>query len=196
MSILLRCSRFVGLAGLTYLVACGFPDQDRARSLSNEDLPVGLRPDSVPASSVPIETERATLWLVDGEALVARRHDVAAPASVESVTAELLEGPDESEQARGLRSALPDPAVVVASDLSRGIATVDLTESFQEISPHDQWLAGGQFVLTLTDLRGVGSVQFTLEGAPVAVPTPTGESSEEPVVRDQYLELTLSSGTS
>jgi spore germination protein GerM len=47
----------------------------------------------------------------------------------------------------------------------------------------------GQFVLTLTDLRGVGSVQFTVDGAPAAVPTPTGESSDEPIFREQFLEL-------
>jgi spore germination protein GerM len=145
---------------------------------------------------VPIETERATLWLVAGETLVASRQDVAAPATVGSVTSELLAGPDEAERERGLRSALPDPTVVVGTELARGMATVELTPSFSEISPQDQLLAVGQLVLTLTDLRGIGSVQFTLDDVPVAVPTPTGESTEQPVFRDQFLELTHEPETS
>jgi spore germination protein GerM len=138
---------------------------------------------------VQIDTERATVWLVDGETLVPSQHEVAAPPSVESVTAELLAGPTDAEAERGLRSALPDPTVVVGTDLSRGVATVELTSTFSEISPQDQLLAVAQFVLTLTDLRGVGSVRFTLGDSPVAVPTPSGESSEEPVFREQFLEL-------
>jgi spore germination protein GerM len=180
----------VGAAG------CGFPVQDEARSLPEDELPVGLQPGATPPSTASVDTEPATIWLVDGDALDAVRHDVAAPASIESVTTQLLIGPSEAEQGRGLRSALPDPDVVSDASLSRGIATVDLTSSFAEISPEDQLLAVGQFVLTLTDLRGVGSVQFTVDGVPAAVPTPTGESTEQAVFREQFLELTAQSPTS
>ena len=184
-----RAWTVVALVTNTWVLGCGFPDQDRARPVSEEELPAGLRPGSVPDSNLPADSERATVWLVDGDTLAATRHDVAAPATVETVTAELLAGPSEADQARGLRSALPDPTVVVGTNLSRGVATVALTPTFVEISPHDQLLAVGQFVMTLTDLRGVGSVQFTLDEAPVAVPTPAGETSEEPVFRDQFVEL-------
>jgi spore germination protein GerM len=105
------------------------------------------------------------------------------------ITADLLLGPTEQEQERGLRSAIPDPAVVNGVTLARGVASVDLTESFGEISPGDQLLAVGQFVLTLTDTRGVGSVQFLLDGEPIVVPVPTGEADEGPIFRDQFLEL-------
>lgn len=178
------------------LSGCGFPDQDSAQRLGDDELPVALRTGSTVAETVPVDTEPATLWLIDDDRLVASRHEVAVPASVDTVTAELLAGPDEQEQERGLRSALPDPAIVVGNGLSRGIATIDLTPSFQEVSPEDQLLAVGQIVLTLTDLRGVGGVQFTLDGAPVAVPTPTGETSEHPVVREQFLALTRPPDTS
>jgi spore germination protein GerM len=187
---------FVGTVLLLCAGGCGFPAQDEARSLPDDELPVGLQPGATPPSTTPVDTEPATIWLVDGDALGAVRHALAAPASIESVTAELLKGPSEAEQARGLRSALPDPNVVSDSSLSRGVVTVDLTSSFAEISPEDQLLAVGQFVLTLTDLRGVGSVQFTVDGVPAAVPTPTGESTEQPAFREQFLELTQRSPTS
>lgn len=169
---------------------CGFPDQDRARPLSADELPAGLQPGSIPDASVPADSERATVWLIDGDTLVPVRHQVAAPATVETVSNELLAGPNDAEQARGLRSALPDPTVVVGAQLSRGMATVALAPTFVEISPHDQLLAVGQFVMTLTDLPGVGSVQFTLDEIPVAVPIPNGETSEQPVFREQFVELT------
>jgi len=187
---------FVSTVLVVWAGGCGFPAQDEARPIPDDELPVGLRPGATPPSTAPVETEPGTIWLVDGDALDDVRHDVAAPASIESVTTELLIGPSTAEQARGLRSALPDPNVVSDISLSRGVATVDLTSSFAEISPEDQLLAVGQFVLTLTDLRGVGSVQFTVEGAPAAVPTPTGESTEQPAFREQFLELTERSPTS
>jgi spore germination protein GerM len=178
------------LASSAVMAGCGFPDQDRARPVAADELPAGLRPDSIPDATVPVDSERATVWLVDNDTLVPVRHQVAAPATVESVSAELLAGPSEAEQERGLRSALPDPTVVVGAQLSRGMATVALTPTFVEISPHDQLLAVGQFVMTLTGLPGVGSVQFTLDEVPVAVPIPSGETSEQPVFREQFLELT------
>ncbi len=177
------------LAGSACLAGCGFPDQDQARPVAEDELPAGLRPDSIPDATVPIDSERATVWLVDADTLVAARHQVAAPATVETVTAALLAGPSEAEEERGLRSAVPDPTVVVGAELSRGVATVALTPTFLEISSHDQLLAVGQFVMTLTDLPGVGSVQFTLDDAPVAVPIPNGETSEQPVFREQFVEL-------
>jgi spore germination protein GerM len=190
--IITRCVSF--LLGVC-VAGCGFPTQDAAQPLADDELPVGLRPDAT-LPSTAVETEPATIWFVDGDALHDVRHDVAAPASIESVTTELLIGPDDVEQASGLRSALPDPDVVSDTELSRGVATVDLTSSFTEISPEDQLLAVGQFVLTLTDLPGIGSVQFTVDGAPAAVPTPNGESTEQPAFRDQFLELAQRSPTS
>lgn len=175
---------------------CGFPAEDHARPLSEDDVPVGLRPGMTATSTTAVEAERVTIWLVDGERLVDVRHDVAAPATIESVTTELLTGANENEQERGLRSALPDPGVVAGSEVSRGVATVELTSAFLEISPEDQLLAVGQLVLTLTDLPGVGSVQFTIEGSPAAVPLSTGESSEVPVFREQFLTLSEQSTTS
>jgi spore germination protein GerM len=173
----------------TAITACGFPEQQSAAPVPEQELPVALRPDLVPSSTTPSETERATIWLIDQSRLVPVRHDVAAPASVESVTAALLAAPSADEQQRGLRSAMPDPTVVVGSQLARGLATVELAPEFAEISPEDQLLAVGQFVLSMTGLPGVGGVVFTIDGVPVAVPVPTGESTEGPVFRDQFGEL-------
>jgi spore germination protein GerM len=169
--------------------ACGFPEQREARPLSSADIPAALRADGSEAAPPPTDTEGATVWFVSDDVLVPVRHEVATPASPDLVTADLLLGPTEREQERGLRSAVPDPAVVNGVSLERGVASVDLAPSFGDISPGDQLLAVGQFVLTLTDTRGVGSVQFQLDGEPIVVPVPTGEASEGPIFRDQFLDL-------
>jgi spore germination protein GerM len=184
------------VAALLAPAACGFPAQSDAAPIPGEELPVGLRPGATSATAVPANSERVTIWLVDGERLVPVRHDVQAPAGVASVTNALLAGPTEVDQRRGLRSALPDPAVAVGAESSRGLATVELNESFAEISPEDQLLAVGQFVLTLTETPGVGSVGFKIAGEPVAVPLPTGESTDSPVFREQYIDLTAATASS
>jgi spore germination protein GerM len=189
----MNVQRTCGLLALVILIpaaGCGFPAQHDAAPISDEALPVGLRSDTTSEAELSQRSQRATIWLVDGDRLVSARHEVAAPASAASVTDALLAAPNDSEQRRGLRSALPDPGVAVGAASSRGVATVELNDSFAEIAPEDQILAVGQFVLTLTDAPGVGSVTFEIAGEPVAVPLPTGESTELPVFREQYLELT------
>ena len=183
-----RSLRSALFGGLVLLAACGFPQDRRATPIPEDQLPVGLRSDPT-ATTVPAATEPATIWLVSGDRLVRVRHDVEAPASVATVTNELLIGPSTAEQDRGLRSGLPDPTVVVGTELTRGTARVQLAPSFTEISPEDQILAVGQLVLTLTNLPGIGGVQFNLDGAPVAVPLPSGESSDQPVFRDDFIVL-------
>ena len=178
-----RPLRSILLGGLLLLAACGFPQDSRATPIPEGELPVGLRSDPT-ATTVPASTEPATIWFVSDNRLVRVRHDVESPASVTTVTNELLIGPSAAEQDRGLRSGIPDPTVVVGAELIRGIAQVQLAPSFAEISPEDQILAVGQLVLTLTNLPGIGGVQFSLEGAPVAVPLPSGESSDQAVFRD------------
>lgn len=174
---------------LVIVAGCGFPAERHASPIPQDDLPAGLR-SGVTATTAPSSTEPATIWFVADNRLVAVRHGVEAPASVTTVTNELLIGPSAAERDRGLRSGLPDPTVVVGTELARGTAQVQLAPSFAEISPEDQVLAVGQLVLTLTNLPGIGGVQFTLDGTPVAVPLPSGVSSDAPVFRDDFIALT------
>jgi spore germination protein GerM len=188
------CPGLLLLVGV--VAACGFHAQGDADPIPTEELPSGLRPDATSVLTTPVESERAIVWFVHGETLVPVRHEVEAPLSVDSITIDLLTGPNVDEADRGLRSALPDPAVVVGASASRGLATVELTESFTELSPEDQLLAVGQFVLTLTEVPGVGSVRFELAGERVAVPLPTGESTDSPAFREQFIELSHASNES
>lgn len=177
-----------GLLALA-VAACGVPIEGSPRGVPADQLPAGLQTPETTVVDTQDTTESVEVWFVRDELLVGSRHTVEAPLTPQKALDELLLGPDTDEQGRALRSALPDAEVVLGATFARGIATVDLSPRFSEIPASDQLLAVAQIVLTLTDLRGVGLVAFQVEGAPIAVPLPSGESSGERVSRDDYFGL-------
>jgi len=170
--------------------ACGVPIEQSAEPISADDLPVGLRPTDSTIPAALADQEPIDIWLVRDDRLAATRHRVDPPVTPQVALAELLSGPSEAEQNRSLRSAIPDAEVVLAVEVLRGVAIVDLAPTFSEIPASDQVLAVGQIVMTLTDLRGVGRVRFVVDEVDIAVPLPTGDASEGGVSRDDYLDLT------
>lgn len=129
-------SRAVGKAvrlALVVLVAlsgCGFPAENAAAPISDRDLPAGLRPSDTAVATTVAGSESATLWFVLDERLVAVRHRLAAPVTIELIALDLLAGPRPAEQSRGLRSATPDLAAVLQVSLTRGTAVVHLSAAF------------------------------------------------------------------
>ena len=93
-----------------------------------------------------------------------------------------------------MRTAIVDDVVAgVARDDAR--ANVELSSRFRDIDPDDQLLAVAQMVMTLTDVAGIGDVGFAIDGTPIAVPLPDGQSTDEPVTRRQFVALVRSSGS-
>jgi len=186
-----RCTRWFGSAiALLALCACGFPAESEADAVPDDAVPEALRPSDTVAASTPATSVALDIWFVIDEHLENVRHRVPAPASATAVVENLLAGPTDAEQRRALRSAIPDPSVVLSTSAAGGIADVDLAPEFADIPAQDQVLALGQLVLTLTDLRGLGRVHFTLDGAEIPVPLPSGRSSEDSVSRDDFIALT------
>lgn len=173
------------------VASCGVPAQSRPDQLSAAELPDGLRTiDTAPPAS-QVEQDNIDVWFVRDDALVSTRHSVTTPAGPTVAVDELLAGPSDSEQDESLRSAIPDASAIVDVSVVGGLATVNLTTAFAEIPASDQVLAVGQLVLTLTDQRGIGRVRFVVDDVQVAVPLPSGETSEDSVSRDEYLVLTV-----
>lgn len=185
----MRRSLLVGLVAVA-ATSCGVPLGDEPRAVPDEEIPAGLRTaESVPQTESST-VEFATVWFIRESALASTLHAVASPPSASDVVGDLLAGPTQADASRGLRTAIPDAAVVVGVELARGTASVTLTSAFAEIPAPDQVLAIGQLVMTLTDLRGVGRVRFAVDEAQIAVPLPGGGASEEAVTRDDYVDLT------
>ena len=175
------------LAGtlLTLVAGCGFPTEDSPSPVA-VDEPASFI--STPEGAVPRD-EQITVWFVRDDALVPASRTVPAPVDAAAAMSGLLSGVSKSETDEGIRSALPDASMVVGADISRGTAIVELAPEFLDIPVGDQVLALAQIVYTLTDLRGVGRVRFTIDETPVVVPLPEGDSTEDSVSRDDFAVL-------
>ena len=180
------------IAVVALVAGCGVPTERAAQVASPSEVPFGLldeerRPvaGANPAGRVPVEV---FLFSEDDERLVPveRRLD---DASVAIVLAELDQGPSETEARRDLTSALADVDGIDAVEVDGGVAVVDLSPGFEDISGSDQRVALAQIVFTATARPGVGQVSFTDDGQPVEVPVGDGSLATGAVTRDDYADL-------
>ena len=111
----------------------------------------------------------------------------------------LEQGPPFGRPSVGLGTAVPE-GLVLGIDVTRGIATVDLTARFSNAMPRtDPPLAIAQMVLTLTRFQGIGQVMFTRDGAPIDVPLPPNDELSpvgEPVAYEDFAILLVESPAS
>ncbi|CAN5858415.1 hypothetical protein BH18ACT2_BH18ACT2_20070 [soil metagenome] len=199
--------------GLVVGAACGTGDDDTFQRIDSEEL-FGLdqatttstmttTTTTVPESSVPspttttaassstIPTEAIELYFLAGNQLERVYSSLSQGASEIRVMTLLEDGPP-AEAGVGLRSFVPQGLITSVRPSGRGFAEVDLAEvPFERIDQRDQRLAIAQIVLTLTRRPGVGQVQFTLDGEPLAVPGQDNVQTEPggPVSRQDYESL-------
>jgi spore germination protein GerM len=180
------------MAAALLATACGIPPDDHAILAAPGSVPFDLlgQAPSVAATPLPLApTEKATIFLVQGERLAPVQRELPAPVSVESVLEALAAGPTATEVQLGLRTALLTPGLMKSGGVSGGIATIDLGQPFTEIAGRDQIVALAQIVSTVTGLPGVGRARFTLEGNPVGVLRGDGSVTTDSLSRDDYATL-------
>jgi len=131
------------------------------------------------------------VYFVDGARLQSAIRQVAPPATVQKSVAALLLGPQEDDIGAGLRSAIDPSASVQAKRLDQATFTVDLSPEFAHGPVAEQVMGLAQLVFTVTELPGVTGVRFTLDGAPIEVPLPSGAlaPSSSPVTRDSFADV-------
>jgi spore germination protein GerM len=171
----MRARRRVGwlAAGLLWLAACGVPADPGPRSIPAEEVPFGLLgTTSTTATTRLASTSRAAVFLVEGDRLTSVRRQVPAPATPAAVLAAVAAGPTPQEAGAGLRTALVTEATL--AQLTAGTATVQLDRDFVAADLREQVLALAQLVYTVTELPGIGGVQFTFDGQPADIPTAAG----------------------
>ncbi|MCU1400995.1 MAG: putative Lipoprotein [Acidimicrobiales bacterium] len=204
------------LLGLAVIaVACGAPKSGNFSAIPLGNLPDGLTATtstttttttSIPETTSTVEsvvttttlvaptttnpTEAVTLYFVAdaGTQLVPTRRFLASPAQPYPVLNALKEGPVPVVDS-GLRTAIPPDAVFQKRDY-RGVFTVDLSPTFftSMANPADEQLAVAQIVLTLTGLRGISQVRFTINDEPINVLLGDGQPSAlgQVLVADDY----------
>ena len=110
----------LGLAG------CGIPPDDHATLAAPGSVPFDLLGQAPSATATTLSiapTERATIFLVQGERLAPVQRELPAPVSVELVLEALAAGPTATEVQLGLRTALLTPGLMKSGGVSGGIAT-------------------------------------------------------------------------
>lgn len=180
----------VAILGLLSVGACAVPGEDRAQAARDEDVPFDLLEPNVPPLVPPPSSGdivAVPLCFVVGEGLVVIDATLPRPSGLDDVVAALSRPPE--GDARPLRTAIGEPAIVRDVELRAGIARVDLTAEVSSLGSGEQLHAVGQMVCTLTAQPGVGLVSFTLDGSPVDVPRADGSLTDRPVSRDDYAEL-------
>jgi spore germination protein GerM len=178
----------LGFAG----AACGVPPDDHATLAQPGSVPydlLGEGPAATATTSAALQTEKATIFLVQGERLAAVQRELPAPVSVDTILETLAAGPTVTEVQLGLRTALLAQGLMHSGGVSGGIATIDLGQPFTEIAGRDQIVALAQIVSTVTGLPGVGRARFTLDGQPVGILRGDGAVTTETVSRDDYATL-------
>lgn len=168
------------------VAGCGVPTEDTPRLI---DQPVpGRTPSSAPAvaASGPV-SER--LFLVRDGALVAVQRRLPREPDPQHLLADLLAGPTEAEQGRGLRSALAGSDVVASVEVWGVTAYVEVPAAIEGTGRNDDMLAFGQIVCTLTSRAGIERVVFTRQGVPIGVPLPDASLSQDPLRAADYAGL-------
>src|SRR5262245_27182158 len=187
-----RFSVLLALALALALAGCGVPPDDHATLAAPGSVPydlLGAGQAATATTQLAAQTEKATIFLVQGERLAPVQRELPAPVSVESVLEAQAAGPTATEVQLGLRTALLAPGLMRSGGVSGGIATIDLGQPFTEIAGRDQIVALAQIVSTVTGLPGVGRARFTLDGQPVGILRGDGAVTTETVSRDDYATL-------
>lgn len=117
------------------------------------------------------------------------------PKTVAVATAavnQLLKGPsaDERSGTPSMSSAIPEETVLLGINIEDGLATVDLSREFESGGGSFSMTARlAQVVYTVSQFPTVERVAFHLDGQPVEVFSGEGLILDEPVSRDDYLDL-------
>jgi hypothetical protein len=203
----------LGALAVTVLVAvasCGMPEDRAFEPVAGDDIPYGLletttststtttsttsttilRPTTTlaPTTTTTDPVEQVSVYFVLGSRLTPVARMLPKPVTPTEAMIELQLGPTREDRPIGVRSSV-QPDMIGEVQVQGGTAFVNLAGTFLNLSQPEQILAFGQIVGTLTDLRGIGRVAFTIDGRPVDAQRGDGSLAPESVSRDDYLNL-------
>ena len=125
--------------------------------------PSGQRPTATPAPAREIGVQA---WFSRNGKLFVTQRTVPATTGVGRASLDrLMTGPSAAENAAGLRTQIPVGTTLRGLRISAGIATADLSSSFESAaSPSAMPLRIAQVVYTLTQFPTVTGVRFAIDG--------------------------------
>jgi hypothetical protein len=114
---------------------------------------------------------RAGLWFTQEDRLVPVQRRLS-DLSPDTIVKSLLAGPEPAD-GPGISSSVPSGTELRGTELTGGRLQVDLSEEFTTVIGPARQLALGQLTLSVTELEGVRSVSYLVEGEPLKIVTPS-----------------------
>ncbi|WP_246157551.1 GerMN domain-containing protein [Catellatospora sichuanensis] len=168
------------------VAGCGVPVEDTPRVI---EVGTPSRMATGAPSAAASGPAAESLYLIRDGSLVAVQRRLPTEPDPQHLLGDLLAGPTEAEQDRGLGTALGGRGVVASVQLLDGIAHVELPAGIEGTGRNDDVLAFGQIVCTLTSRADVMGVVFTRQGVRIGVPLPDASLSQEPLRAADYATL-------
>jgi spore germination protein GerM len=180
---------------VTVLAGCGVPVQREPAVIPTEAIPSQLRSHGEPASGPPTASPgrpAVQVTFVRRDRLVAfiRESPTTAPSDrLTAVIQALMAGPNETEQANGITSALPAGLTLTVADTRGRRIVLELAGESETRSATENVLAVGQIVLSVTALPTVDEVTFQRDGVAVEALLADGALTTEPLTAADYTAL-------
>jgi spore germination protein GerM len=114
-------------------------------------------------------------------------------ATPTAVLTELFKGPNDQEDAAGLRTSLPDGLVLNSARVGAGNLVVDVGPAILDLPTPALRLAVAQIVFTASELDGINTVRLRVDGQDRAWPDGQGELQTDPLTTYDYPGLAESS---
>jgi len=170
------CAALLAVAALAVTAGCGIQTDDTPRPLTVSTTTTVPRPTTTSGN-----TATALFVTRNGTVVpVTRELPDQQPRTVLDALVQ-LRPPDVG--VKGATNAVPAGTEVLSANRtsarSGGTLAVDLSGRFDRVVGPSRQLAVAQLVMTATGLPGVQKVRFSIDGKPVAVPTPAkGDATE------------------
>jgi spore germination protein GerM len=201
-----------GVAMVCFVGACGVTTDDSVREI---DIPAALAatstttttttrpatttttsiaPPSTDApttsSTIPVEaTMRSVrLYFVANDRFYEERREVFRTAEPRQILEELIRGPLDPLTPFAATTSLAFDDILAVRIL-RGLAVVQVSPRVGTLDFPEKVRFAGQVVLTLTELPGVGQVQFEVDGDPLDLPEGDGGLPDGPLARESFENL-------
>ena len=167
------------LLALLMLVAAGCDGDEEAVPPPETTGPVETTPQPTPETST-----FAVYLLRDGVIAPVRRTVASTPAVARASLEALMTGPTGAEESDGLVTAIPDGTTLLDVSVADGVATVDLSGTFDDGGGSASMLRRvAQVVATLTQFSTIERVAFRLDGEPVETIGGEGVVVDPPIGR-------------
>lgn len=181
----------VAMAAAVAAAGCGLQPDEAPQAIESELLePTATTTvDSAGSRTLAVvyllRREQTTTLLAEVERAV--EDPTSAADRIEAV----LEPVTPEEQARGLVSSIPADTVLLDTELdeTRAELIVNLSGALFDVEGKELANAFAQLVLTATDLEGVRSVRFEVDGEPYRAPDAEGIEQEGAVTAADYASL-------